>query len=277
MVRILKPTLRIARPGTFPACARDIGLAAMMVAATVQPALAAEPISTDRPDFVESSLVVDAWTLQIETSVALQREHGWGRRSQEVSTPTLLRVGVGASLELRVETDGSIHHHADEAGPHIDGYGDLSVGLKYHFETPGPAEASTAVLLHVDVPTGSHAFRGHGDQPSLRYVAEWDLPYDCALGVMPGLALNVDEQGQRYLTGIAGLTVAHEWTEHFRSFVEIAAEELGSGRHSDTQLAFDTGVAWLLTDNLQLDTAAYIGLNRNTPDVTLAIGFSSRW
>ena len=249
----------------------------MALACVSRLAHGAEPISTDRPDFVESSLVVDARTLQVETSLALQREHGWGRRSQEISTPTLLRLGIGSSLELRVETDGSIHHHSDEAGPHIDGYGDLSVGLKYHVETPGPGEASTAVLLHVDVPTGSHDFRGHGDQPSLRYVAEWELPFESSLGVMPGVALNVDEQGQRYLTGIAGITVGHAWTEHFRSFVEIAAEELGSGRHSDTQLAFDTGVAWLLTDNLQLDTAAYIGLNHNTPDITLAFGFSSRW
>lgn len=277
MVRILKGSHADAFAGQPLRRAVRALIPAAVLGMVAMPARAVEPISTDRPDFVESSLVVDAWTLQIETSVALQRAHGWGRRSQEVSTPTLLRFGIGSSLELRVETDGSIHHHSDEAGPHIDGYGDLSVGLKYHFETPGPAEASTAVLLHVDVPTGTHDFRGHGDQPSLRYVAEWELPYDCALGVMPGLALNVDDQGQRYVTGIFGITVAHEWTEHFRSFVEIAAEELGSGRHSDTQLAFDTGVAWLLTDNLQLDTAAYIGLNRNTPDITLAIGLSSRW
>lgn len=276
MVRVLSSKVasvrRVAR-AVIPQAA----LATLALVAAVRPAQAAEPISTDRPDFVESSLVVEAWQLQIETSVALQRRHGWERRSQEVSTPSLLRFGIGSSLELRVETDGSIHHHSDEEGPHVDGYGDLSVGLKYHILTPGPGDASTALVLHVDVPTGTHDFRGHGDQPSLRYVSEWDLPLDCSLGVMPGLALNVDEQGQRYVTGIFGLTVAHEWNDRWRSFVEIAAEELGSGRHADTQLAFDSGVAWLLTNDLQLDAAAYVGLNRNTPDITFALGFSSRW
>lgn len=276
MVRVLISKVASARRGSH-AVIPQAALATLALAAAVQSAQAAEPISTDRPDFVESSLVVEAWQLQIETSVALQRRHGWERRSQEVSTPSLLRFRIGSSLELRVETDGSIHHHSDEEGPHVDGYGDLSVGLKYHFLTPGPGDASTALLLHVDVPTGTHDFRGHGDQPSLRYVSEWDLPLDCSLGVMPGLALNVDEQGQRYVTGIFGLTVAHEWNDRWRRFVEIAAEELGSGRHADTQLAFDSGVAWLLTSDLQFDAAAYVGLNRNTPDITFALGFSSRW
>ena len=59
--------------------------------------------------------------------------------------------------------------------------------------------------------------------------------------------------------------------------VELASEELGSAGHGDTQFSFDTGLVWLVTDNLQLDTAAYAGLNRSTPDITIAIGLSARW
>ena len=44
-------------------------------------------ISTDRPDFVESSQVVGRGRLQLETSVQWERDHG----VRTLTTPTLLR------------------------------------------------------------------------------------------------------------------------------------------------------------------------------------------
>jgi len=251
-------------------------LAAVAAAVLALPAQA-EPLSTDRPDFVESSLSVGKGTFQIETSVAMERRDGFGHRAQQIATPTLLRLGFAENWEARLETDGSLHQRAEGNSPHVDGVGDLSLGVKYHLPEPGPADASMALLFHVDIPTGSSAFRGHGDRPSLRGVAEWELPLDCSLGLMPGIALNEDEAGHDYVSGIAGITVGHAWTPTLRSFVELASEELGSAGHGETQFSFDTGLVWLLTDNLQLDTAAYAGLNRSTPDITVAIGLSARW
>lgn len=253
-----------------------IATVALAVASLGGPALA-EPLSTDRPDFVESSLTVGAGTFQIETSVAMERRDGFGHRPQQIATPTLLRLGFADNWEARLETDGSLHERADDQSPHVDGMGDLSLGLKYHLPVAGPADASMALLFHVDLPTGSQAFRGHGDRPSLRGVAEWELPYECSLGVMPGIALNEDEAGNDYVSGIAGVTFAHAWTPNWRSFVELASEELGSAGHGNTQFSFDTGLVWLINDNLQLDTAAYAGLNHSTPDITVAVGLSARW
>ena len=259
-----------------PAFASTTVLSCVIAACVAMPTMA-DPISTDRPDFVESSLTVGTGTFQIETSVAMERRDGFGRRPQQIATPTLLRLGFADNWEARLETDGALHERADGQSPHVDGMGDLSLGLKYHLSTPGPADALMALLLHVDIPTGSKAFRGHGDRPSLRGIAEWELPHDCSLGLMPGLALNTDGTGTDYVSGIAGITFAHAWSPHWRSFIELASEELGSAGHGNTQFSFDTGLVWLINDNLQLDTAAYAGLNRSTPDITVAIGLSARW
>jgi hypothetical protein len=58
-----------------------------------------EPLATDRPDFVESSDVVGAGRFQIETSVAFERSKVDGTREKLRATPTLLRIGIGDTLE----------------------------------------------------------------------------------------------------------------------------------------------------------------------------------
>lgn len=256
---------------------KHLASAVVLLASSLGVTSAADSLSTDRPDFVESSLAVGAGVFQIETSVAMERRAGIDDRPRTIATPTLLRLGVSENWEARLETDGLLDQRSDAESPAADGFADIALGVKYHLPSPGPGDASTALLFHVDLPTGSRAFRADGVRTSLRGVAEWELPYDCSLGLMPGIAWAEDEAGQHYLSGIAGITVGHAWTPVLRSFVELASEELGSSGHGDTQFTFDTGLVWLVTDNLQLDTAAYAGLNRNTPDITIAIGLSARW
>jgi hypothetical protein len=167
------------------------------------PAWADDPIATDRPDFVESSQTVGLGRWQIETSVAWEQDEDGAFEASASSTPTLLRYGFAEHWELRFETDGLID--AELRGPGLrvdeDGVADLAVGLKYH--VPGSGEnggPSMAWLMHVDLDTGSSAFRGDGARPSLRLVAEWELPNDMSLGVMPGVIYDNGDEG-RYAAG----------------------------------------------------------------------------
>lgn len=61
------------------------------------PALAEEPIATDRPDFVESSQTVGLGRWQIETSVAWEEDEDGAFEASAFSTPTLLRYGFAES------------------------------------------------------------------------------------------------------------------------------------------------------------------------------------
>ncbi|QNA99495.1 hypothetical protein [Massilia sp. Se16.2.3] len=105
----------------------------MLAAASAAPAREREgkdePISADRPDFVESSEVVGKGRVQLETSFLSEREH-------TLSMPTLLRVGVGEAVELRFETEGRTLRHSREAETGerstLGGYADTAVGLLWH-------------------------------------------------------------------------------------------------------------------------------------------------
>jgi hypothetical protein len=45
-------------------------------------------------------------------------------------------------------------------------------------------------------------------RPSLRVSAEWDLPDDLSLGVMPGIAVDRNAAGKPYRYGILGVVLA---------------------------------------------------------------------
>jgi hypothetical protein len=243
----------------------------LLLAAAIADAHAAEPIATDRPDFVESSQTVGIHRVQIETSVAWEQDDD----TRTFATPTLLRVGVSDHWELRLEGDGWLRSAG--AGERESGLADVSVGAKYHVAGSGEHGPSLAWLLHADLPSGDRAFRGHGVRPSVRLVAEWELPSDYALGVMPGLVRESDDEGRRYTAGILGVVVGKAWTERFRTFAEVALPQIARSDDGGTVALLDLGGAWLLSDDVQLDVAYSAGLTRRSPDHGVTVGLSARF
>jgi len=245
-------------------------------------AIAAEDeIATDRPDFVESSNVVGKGRFQIETSFAADRNKADGIKDKAYSTPTLLRYGVSEDWEVRLETDGRIRATTTDIASGTrsteSGYGDLSLGVKWHVADENGSSPSMGLLAHVDLDTGSAPFRARGKGASLRMVAEWELPNDFSLGMMPGIASQVNDDGGRYTSGIFGIVIGKGWTDEFRSFVEYSSEQIAHGRDGGTVSSLNAGVAYLLTNTVQLDTALSRGLNSRTPDWSWTVGLSMKF
>ena len=231
-------------------------------------------ISTDRPDFVESSNVVGKGRLQIETSLAFDSTREGAGRARATATPTLLRLGVADDVELRLETDGRSRQWGG-GGPVVRGMADLSAGVKWHLRDGDEAgRAALAVLAHLDLPTGARALRADGARPSLRVVAEWELPGDMSLGLMPGLASERNAVGRRFTSALVGVVVGKELTPAWRSFVELSAPRIARGRDGGTQLSLDLGAAYLVNRQCQIDAAVSRGLNRNSADYSVTVGLS---
>ena len=250
-----------------------IAIAAYAVAI---PATAAgdDPIATDRPDFVESSAVVGKGRLQVETSAAVDRTSGNGERETVWSTPTLLRFGVSDTIELRMESDGAIGQRTSAAGSAATerGYGDLSLGVKWHAMDARDQLPSVALLLHADLSTGSAAFRDEGTRPSARVAAEWELDNEMSLGVMPGIGYEKQDGGKMF--GILGLVVGKAWNDRLRSFVEVSSPHIARSANGGSEASLTVGSAYLVSNTVQVDTALARGLNRRTADLSLTFGLS---
>ncbi len=261
---------------------RGVLFSVLLAAITAQAAAAAEDtIATDRPDVVESSDVVGRGRFQIETCLAYERDRSGGTRTRVRSTPTLLRVGVNDTWELRLETDGRLSATADDATgrTHDRGYADVALGLKWHMQDGDEATARPGIawLVHVDVDSGSAPFRGQGRRPSVRVVAEWDLPNDVSVGVMPGLFADRNVDGKRFVGGIVAAVASKSLTDRLRGFAELAASQLASRRNGGNVVTFDAGLAYLLTNDMQLDVAVARGLSKAAPDFAWTVGWSARF
>ena len=242
---------------------------------------AGDALSTDRPDFVESSDVVGPGRLQIETGFSKERDSSSGIKSRTWTTPTLIRLGLTDSLEFRAESDGRTSHRTtDSFGPSREtGWSDASLGLKWRMREGDADEGTAGIawLAHFDLDSGSSALRGKGVRPSLRMVAEWDLPYDMSVGVMPGIALDRRPDGHRFASGILAVTLGKAWTPAWRTYVEIAGQQLSSKRNGGSVVTFDTGLAYLVNDAFQLDLSLQRGLTRESPDFAWGVGASVRF
>lgn len=242
-----------------------------------------DAINPDRPGVTETSKVVGKGRVQLETSVQWERQRDDDSHQRTLTSPTLLRIGLGESTELRFETDGRNVIHASDpgTGQHTvtAGWADTEVGLKWHLRDAPDGQAgapSLGVLLHAALPSGSRELRGHGLRPSLRLVAEWDLPHDLSLGLMPGLGIDSDDGGARYGYGIVAAALTKAFDERLHGFVELAAPQIARATHGGTQSSFDAGLTWLLNKDSQLDVQLMHGLNRRTPDLSLGFGLSVR-
>lgn len=256
--QLVKSALIVAVLGAIPAAAQ-----------------ADDTIATDRPDFVESSNVVGKGRMQVETSVALDRDSRHGTRETVWSTPTLLRFGVSDNVELRVESDGAMRQRASARGSATTterGYADASLGVKWHAMDAADAMPSVGILLHADLATGSAAFREQGTRPSARVVAEWELPNDMSIGIMPGIGYAKRDGGTVF--GILGLVAGKAWTERLRSFVELSSPQIARVAKGGSEASVTVGSAFLIKKNCQVDMALSRGLNHRTPQLGLTLGLS---
>ncbi len=271
------------RVGPAP-CSRIINFALAGLLSLVASGVCAaenDEIVTDRPDFVESSDVVGQARFQVETGITVERNRVDGSKQRTITTPTLLRIGAGQAWELRLETDGRTVLRTEQSGTGatntLRGYSDLSVGVKWHAMDGSGSAPSIGLLGHVDIDSGTAPFRGDGLRPSLRAVAEWDLPNDMSLGVMPGLVYDKNDEGKRFVGAIFGIVLGKAVTDRFRTFVEIAAPQIARAQDGGSVVTLDVGAAYLLSNRWQIDTALYRGLNKNTADLAWGIGLSAKF
>ncbi|WP_322403203.1 transporter [Massilia luteola] len=239
-----------------------------------------DAINPDRPNVANSSQVVGARRVQLETGVQWDRERDDDAHVRTLTTPTLLRIGLSDALELRVETTGrTIAHASDPAtGAHTvsAGWADGAAGVKWHLGDQDGMRPAVGLIAEAALPTGSAALRGTGFRPSLDVPAEWDLGSDWSLGVMPGVGRDGDDAGSHYTYGVLAASLGKAFSERLHGFAEVAAPQIARAAHGGTQSVLDAGASWLVNRDCQLDAMVVHGLNRNVPGLSLAFGMSVR-
>ena len=227
-----------------------------------------EPINPDRPGIADGSQSVGRGVFQIE--LGGERDHFADGDVHALSTPILLRYGLSAPLELRVEGNGYGRVTAPDF--RTSGWTPFSLGFKYHFLD----KPSLGVIARYFPPSGSGIFKSEHPAADLRLAGDVDLNDTWSLNPNVGVATENDGDG-RLTSAIAALTLQYNATKTFNVFVDAglrSPEERGGG----TSVLVDTGAAWILGNNTQLDVEVGWGAHGETvPNVFVGAGISRRF
>jgi hypothetical protein len=234
-------------------------------------------INTDRPGFTYSPSTVPEGRTQIEVgapNVLLVR--GQGSDVAAWSSPFTLRHGLTTRAELRLSGSGW-NRLRDESGSSSstqEGFGDLAVGLKFALTEAKGWSPTSAIVAHVRLPVGEDAFSTHQPAYDATLAADWDLGSGNLLRGIAGIA-STPTGSDDAITGSLGALFGRTFCERWSGYVE--AGYFPGFDHARDQAVVGTGIAYLLSNDLQLDAAADFGLDETAPDANLTLGLSWRF
>lgn len=240
-----------------------------------------EPLISDRPDFTEASSTVGLGVVQLEGGYTYAYDSDAVGSTKSHSFPeTLLRVGVLADwLELRAAWNYG-EESATEFGvgrTRATGSQDLYLGVKLGLTGQEGVLPEMAVMFQMDVPTGSSAFTAGETLPGVVWLYGWDLNDWLSTGGQTQVNRALDDvTGQPYAEFSQSWTINYALLDRVGAYTEwfVFAPDGADTNHTENYA--DGGFTFSVTNNLQLDVRAGVGLNEAADDYFVGSGFAVR-
>jgi hypothetical protein len=240
-----------------------------------------EPIVTDRPDFTESSVTVGRGVVQIESGYTyLFDDDGAASLRAHTAPEMLTRIGVLADwLELRIgytwveETT----HEFGVSRTTINGSDDLYLGVKLALTGQEGILPEMALVPQMFVPSGSTEVTADEVLPGVNWLYGWDVCEWIATGGQTQVNRRLDDvTGEPYAEFSQSWTIGYAVAERLGGYTEwfCFAPDGADTNHNENY--FDGGLTFLVTDDVQLDVRAGVGLNAAAADLFTGIGLSIR-
>lgn len=266
---VMKNDSRIANTGA------SLTLSILAMSASVYGQAEPAPISTDRPGFLFSPVLVPRGVTQIEAGVpTFSALRGGGIDSTLWSAPVAVRYGLSSALELRASLPAFTAQRVESGGDaqHDRGFADTEVGVKYALN----AEASAPLALQASLrlPTGEDPFSSNELGGSAYLLHGCPLVADWSASLLAGVAHTPLRDGEDTTQAALGVLASHSIAEGWSGYGELAAfPGLNNARG---QAYAGLGVAWAMTPDVQFDVSADFGLDDDSADVVAALGVSFR-
>ena len=235
-----------------------------------------EPLVTDRPDFTEASSTVGRGVAQLEMGYTYFSDNdGTTRTITNSYGEPLLRYGVLANwLEMRVGWNV-----ADEAinGVRNSGTDDLYLGMKIGLTPQAGILPEMAVIPQMTVPTGGSAFTGGSTLGGLNWLYAWDVTDRITTGGSTQFNQAVDGVTSDFYTEWAqSWTIGYSITDRVGAYSEYFGLYPYAATTVKPENYFNGGFTYLLTNNVQFDIRAGVGLNDAADDFFTGAGLTIR-
>ncbi len=249
-----------------------------------------EPLVTDRPDFTESTDAVPVGRLQLEMGYTFTKDNEPGVRARDHTTPELLlRLGLIEDVELRLGWDGYGFTHTRETFTEREGGGyhtrsvtgwtqganDMTVGAKVKLLEQDGLVPHFGVIGELSLPSGSVGLSSGDVDPGVVLAWAYDVTDRFAVAGNVGIA-SATSDAKRFVQTSASLTGAYALTDRLGVYLEWFGI-YPSDRRAGPSNNLNTGLTYLITDNLQADWRIGAGLSHDAPDFFTGVGLCFRF
>jgi len=244
-------------------------------------AAAGTPICTDRPAKANAVCTVPAGMVQLESSLADWTLAKLGPTRAELVTAgaSLLKLGISGSSDVQLGLTPYARLTVSEFGQRsrASGFGDLTVRYKHRL-TAASSPLQVGAIAFVKLPTAAHGLGNRKVEGGLAISASFAAGGPLTLTLGPELDLLADAEGKGRHLALANVVnlsapVAPRLTIAGELWTNLNFDPAGTARQASADAAF----AYLLSNDLQLDAGANLGLTRDTPDIELYAGASFRF
>ena len=268
----------------FPRRSPWLGLLAPIWIASAAAAAQADPgpICADRPGKATGTCTVAPGHFQVEAGLAswsLLKDSGVRETSLTLGE-TVIKFGVGERTELAVDMTPYARKmlRTGEIKTSASGFGDTTFQLK-HRVTANDAPVEIALLPAVKIPTAKHDIGNGKLEAALLVPISYSIPNSkLSIGATPEVDWLADGDGRGHHSAMAQvLTLGWQAAPRLTVGAELWGQWDWDPAGTTRQASIDGSIAYLISNDVQVDGGLNLGLNGATPDVELYAGASVRF
>jgi len=241
-----------------------------------------QPICADRPGKSSQACTVPAGHFQFESSVAdwTLAKAGGERDTALVIGETGFKYGLTdrSHIDVDVTPWERITSRVGDTREESSGFGDVLVSYKYRLTVAG-AGLQIALSPFIKLPTAKRAIGNGKWEGGLTVPVQYSIPHSpLALSLTPEIDWVADSDGHGYHAAMAQVAnLGWQVSDKLNLSAEVWGQWDWDPQGTTHQYSADGAVAYLLNNDMQLDTGFNLGLTRNTPDVELYVGFARQF
>jgi outer membrane putative beta-barrel porin/alpha-amylase len=241
-----------------------------------------QPICPTRPNKSTAPCTVPAGHFQIETGVAdWSLQNNGGERDTSLAIgETTFKYGLTdrSDIELDVTPWQRVTSSAGAMHQNASGFGDLVASYKLEL-TAANAPLQLTLLPSVKIPTAKHPLGNGKWEGRLLVPIQYSIPKSpLALSFTPELDWVADGDGHgHHLAMVQVIDLGWQVTPKLSLSGELWGQWDWDPAGTTPQYSTNGAIAYLVSNDVQLDAGANFGLNRYTPDVELYTGVSVRF
>jgi hypothetical protein len=241
-----------------------------------------KPLCSDRPGRGTGACTVKEGLWQVELGLWDATFQHRGGVTTDVTSAANPAVKYGVSDSVDIEASMGFYQGIrvhDASGTHTNsGVGDLLLHAKWN-PNGGGDEAFTWILdPFIKLPTASRGL-GNGEvEGGLLVPLSYELGSGWSLESTPEADFLLNDARQGYHANVVDVIgLGRDIEGGFNLGVEIWTNQNFDPEGTVSQYSFGPALAWQPNPNNQFDGGFAVGLNRQTPDLELYVGFSRRF